>query len=234
MGVWIETQNIVMLLMQSKVTPCMGVWIETKGDLQAWKPRLVTPCMGVWIETILIYKVWLKIQVTPCMGVWIETQSYLGRWQTYLGHTLYGCVDWNCCNGCSYQLCIVTPCMGVWIETLSSLSNSTSSPVTPCMGVWIETEIKLLIIKPYGSHTLYGCVDWNIKKEDLEKQPGQSHPVWVCGLKHHYLIPNEKTERHTLYGCVDWNTIRESFTWKHGESHPVWVCGLKLPSICWS
>ena len=36
----------------------------------------------------------------------------------------------------------------------------------------------------------------------------QSHPSWVCGLKH---IVNDKTESHT-------------------QSHPSWVCGLKPDS----
>ena len=39
----------------------------------------------------------------------------------------------------------------------------------------------------------------------------QSHPSWVCGLK------------HTMY-----DHLRETF-----QSHPSWVCGLKLRYICW-
>ena len=32
----------------------------------------------------------------------------------------------------------------------------------------------------------------------------QSHPSWVCGLKHNFLILNVYTLfRHTLRGCVD-------------------------------
>ena len=54
--------------------------------------------------------------------------------------------------------------------------------VTPCMGVWIETFVL----------AQYGFV-------------AQSHPVWVCGLKH----------------------IRLTFTEYPIMSHPVWVCGLK-------
>ena len=53
--------------------------------------------------------------------------------------------------------------------------------VTPCMGVWIETM-------------------WKGEKED----PGVSHPVWVCGLKHGLNIDRLPTViSHTLYGCVD-------------------------------
>ena len=53
--------------------------------------------------------------------------------------------------------------MGVWIETYTAQGKSNLlalTGVTPCMGVWIETERLPLV----GSK-------------------GQSHPVWVCGLK---------------------------------------------------
>ena len=72
----------------------MGVWIETKQDKNAQAQRDVTPCMGVWIETIPEYWNTSKAEVTPCMGVWIETFESGGH-GTIVGHTLYGCVDWN-------------------------------------------------------------------------------------------------------------------------------------------
>ena len=56
----------------------------------------------------------------------------------------------------------VTPCMGVWIETFASARISKNYWVTPCMGVWIETS--------YALCAICRC---------------RSHPVWVCGLKHH-------------------------------------------------
>ena len=55
--------------------------------------------------------------------------------------------------------------------------------VTPCMGVWIETDPLVCKMCALNSHTLYGCVDWNI-------------------LATLWLLPNHS---HTLYGCVDWN-----------------------------
>ena len=54
--------------------------------------------------------------------------------------------------------------------------------VTPCVGVWIET--------------------WNGENAFVF---GESHPAWVCGLKH-YVISEESLP---------------------GGSHPAWVCGLK-------
>ena len=35
----------------------------------------------------------------------------------------------------------------------------------------------------------------------------ESHPVWVCGLKHIALFLISKVNGHTLYGCVDWNLV---------------------------
>ena len=55
----------------------------------------------------------------------------------------------------------VTPCVGVWIETYYPLIVAYYTGVTPCVGVWIET---------YDYYFAY------------EFQ--QSHPAWVCGLKH--------------------------------------------------
>ena len=77
----------------------------------------------------------------------------------------------------------VTPCMGVWIETRHKCTFRRHTWVTPCMGVWIETNYGYNSYKDVESHTLYGCVDWNI-----------------------LLALNRDTPRgHTLYGCVDWN-----------------------------
>ena len=50
------------------------------------------------------------------------------------------------------------------------------------MGVWIETR------RP----------SWVIVKEE-------SHPTWVCGLKHRKACWESCFCSHTLRGCVDWN-----------------------------
>ena len=51
--------------------------------------------MGVWIETIYPGEPPAGRNVTPCMGVWIETFDDVLHLCQLLGHTLYGCVDWN-------------------------------------------------------------------------------------------------------------------------------------------
>ena len=51
--------------------------------------------------------------------------------------------------------------MGVWIETEVLDEIETEEEVTPCVGVWIET----------------------VTHRELRTRL-QSHPAWVCGLKH--------------------------------------------------
>ena len=31
----------------------------------------------------------------------------------------------------------------------------------------------------------------------------ESHPAWVCGLKHQFKVTGKLTASHTLRGCVD-------------------------------
>ena len=129
-------------------------------------------------------------------------------------HTLRGCVDWNRLltkNGCD---CIVTPCVGVWIETylpadvrLSPMSHPAWVCGLKLLQYWLlyihekshpawVCGLKLpnivLTLSP-PSHTLRGCVDWNIY-------------VWFS-----YGRPIG----HTLRGCVDWNF--SLFTEHHRE-----------------
>ena len=161
------------------------------------------------------------------MGVWIETPECpkLPGWKP-----VTPCMGvWIETQEKSVTLLhkLVTPCMGVWIETLVKMQTWCRDPVTPCMGVWIET--------PPSTYYL---------------QRLQSHPVWVCGLKHR----NDgswplRPRSHTLYGCVDWNsdyyhqrtedndvtpcmgvwieTWRQQLWLRYSLSHPSWVCGLK-------
>ena len=96
------------------------------------------------------------------MGVWIETEVS----RLYL------------------RIKTVTPCMGVWIETITGVYlNALNGQVTPCMGVWIETgitksEASVLHVTP--------CMGvWiETQEEKAALQKLESHPVWVCGLKH--------------------------------------------------
>ena len=101
-----------------------------------------------------------------------------------VGHTLRGCVDWN-----AFYFCInllqhfVTPYVGVWIETDILLEDRARQYVTPYVGVWIETFLSILSSMRCASHTLRGCVDWNLKSSRLPFGQYKSHPTWVCGLK---------------------------------------------------
>ena len=249
MGVWIETSYSPDSEEVTVVTPCMGVWIETALP-QIWRWLLlshpvwvcglklfsaawmntgspVTPCMGVWIETSL-----LKVRaeggfVTPCMGVWIETILITRACRLTMSHPVWVCGLKRFTAARYSAASRVTPCMGVWIETETYYPGSRRHGVTPCMGVWIETNSEGKKRERIASHTLYGCVDWNIAGEMLE----------------------QKARGHTLYGCVDWNPPAPSIykllkvtpcmgVWIETQlamigvsasvmSHPVWVCGLK-------
>ena len=101
------------------------------------------------------------LSVTPCMGVWIETHS---PW--YIALHLR-----------------VTPCMGVWIETGNTPPHLLEHPVTPCMGVWIETTWTL---QPEEGGKVTPCMGVWIEtcRQSSWCNAQQSHPVWVCGLKH--------------------------------------------------
>ena len=165
---------------------------------------MVTPCVGVWIETIGALNKSVCQDVTPCVGVWIETET----------------------PNADFTDDGVTPCVGVWIETFHYSNIFVVSIVTPCVGVWIETQYYALGGLERKSHTLRGCVDWNIlfamlaafvvvtpcvgvwiETCNMASNVSRilSHPAWVCGLKQHTLPCNLCIICHTLRGCVDWN-----------------------------
>ena len=75
---------------------------------------------------------------------------------------------------------MVTPCVGVWIETVAFICDDVERKVTPCVGVWIET--------------------YNAR---IVKILHESHPAWVCGLKHPNNDSYVSIRGHTLRGCVD-------------------------------
>ena len=78
----------------------------------------------------------------------------------------------------------VAPHMGAWIETTSTTHQETEKEVAPHMGAWIET--------------------W--AQDNQQESHGQSHPIWVRGLK------------PIIFTLID-NPVL---------SHPIWVRGLKL------
>ena len=167
-------------------------------------------------------------------------------------------------------LSIVTPCVGVWIETVLMLVLTPvvlSHPAWVC-GLKLTDDDKIILhasshpawvcgLKLHSvaiwlsirSHTLRGCVDWNLF-EDEEVTPSdvtpcvgvwietynarivkilhESHPAWVCGLKHPNNDSYVSIRGHTLRGCVDWNNPFRKLLIQISLSHPAWVCGLKL------
>ena len=99
------------------------------------------------------------------------------------------------------------------------------------------------------SHTLRGCVDWNIRTMTA-MYPYVVTPcvgVWIETTRSANF--SFKSPCHTLRGCVDWNsygedlvtyemvtpcvgvwieTLRSEMKEMINKSHPAWVCGLKL------
>ena len=114
------------------------------------------------------------------MGVWIETDNQ------------------NVHN----QATEVTPCMGVWIETFGQCQKKWGLGVTPCMGVWIETaQVRKAEEEADVTPCMGVWIETNVM--GLHGLKNKSHPVWVCGLKHHSCNRCRKVFSHTLYGCVD-------------------------------
>ena len=147
----------------------------------------VTPYVGVWIET------WIW-ETCLCSGLshptWVCGLKQCDMTQILLnqGHTLRGCVDWNVIGN-------------------GSLISILCHTLRGCVD-W-NSQAKVCSFLSLG-HTLRGCVDWN-NDEVNTCIDNQSHPTWVCGLKHPHVIV--------------FKTIV--------KSHPTWVCGLKPPVPCY-
>ena len=124
-------------------------------------------------------------------------------------HTLRGCVDWNWRFSMMYVLSFsVTPFVGVWIETRPWARWHDGRGSHPSWVCGLKRSSNAAA-NTSRCHTLRGCVDWNLTKEDFVEAVYTSHPSWVCGLK----------------------LTEESIKYSLGLSHPSWVCGLKLDSI---
>ena len=127
--------------------------------------------------------------------------------------------------------------------------HEAGSEVTPCVGVWIETRTRRMrMTLPRVSHTLRGCVDWNIIGTYLfiELTVTPCVGVWIetghtltydCGAE---VTPCVgvwiETEQHilgnwhyTVTPCVGvWiETLGYNLRYWQWKSHPAWVCGLK-------
>ena len=149
--------------------------------------------------------------------------------------------------------CEVTPCVGVWIETFTYYRvknrNSKSHPAWVC-GLKLTRNLKfhccsshtlrgcvdwnipmIIIYNIVNGHTLRGCVDWNFHKTVQWSNESMSHPAWVCGLKlYPDRLPRYQTPSHPAWVCglkLRNTEIINSFI----VSHPAWVCGLKPDNI---
>ena len=167
------------------VTPCMGVWIETYWCKLFYSYRSSHTLYGCvdwnYLRARLKYKAYLSHPVWVCglkpVAGWYQVQSVRSHpvWVCGLKLVLFASTKQRPKSHpvwvCGLKLCvivslstktIVTPCMGVWIETSQRLRWLEAVLVTPCMGVWIETYKASPIGNGSSSHTLYGCVDWNL------------------------------------------------------------------------
>ena len=189
---------------KSLVTPFVGVWIETEYQPEVYEGDTVTPFVGVWIETALPPFIWAIAKCHTLRGCVDWNTKPINKLSSLVSHTLRGCVDWN-------------------LIKENRLNQIRSHTLRGCVD-W--NRIARSITKRGCSHTLRGCVDWNLINRRYinnytvtpfvgvwietanywhTEKPLQSHPSWVCGLKH--------------------NTGRTG----NGSrtSHPSWVCGLK-------
>ena len=144
------------------VTPCMGVWIETKRYPARNSSR--TRSHPVWVCGLKHVAQSLIGRNLRSHPVWVCGLKHSGSSVTLIlsSHTLYGCVDWN-----SDKIFIEIILIG---HTLYGCVD------------WNQNH--WYIRYPKMGHTLYGCVDWNKILGIMANKVTESHPVWVCGLKH--------------------------------------------------
>ena len=105
----------------------------------------------------------------------------------------------------------VTPYVGVWIETNFYYDTLEGPRVTPYVGVWIETDIVWQWREITQSHPTWVCGLKHHSSTSLGHR-SRSHPTWVCGLKHNFIDINYGRPSHTLRGCVDWNNVNGSLS----------------------
>ena len=98
--------------------------------------------------------------------------------------------------------------------------------VTPFVGVWIETVSVSLFGLKWESHPSWVC---GLKHREPEEGKGypSSHPSWVCGLKQVRRHCKYRTQlSHPSWVCGLKRKAHEGLQ-RQGRSHPSWVCGLK-------
>ena len=127
-------------------------------------------------------------------------------------HTLRGCVDWNFPVRYGVQDRDMSHPSWVcglkhnFIDCADRLQN-----VTPFVGVWIETWYQGWSWNTNRSHTLRGCVDWNVLKLLYPQHRFVTPFVGVWIETWHQGQVRGCNLCHTLRGCVDWNIVVEGF-----------------------
>ena len=164
MGVWIEIIIFFVIGLCHLVTPFMGVWIEIKILSKTFHYPWSHP---LWVCGLKFIPGKNRESFVPSHPLWVcGLKSVLCDPLTAaMGHTLYGCVDWN--SFWEIQIAVmscVTPFMGVWIEICQHQCNMLSLDRHTLYGCvdWNCSEHRKSGF--YRSHTLYGCVDWNTTK----------------------------------------------------------------------
>ena len=125
------------------------------------------------------------IIVTSYTEVWIEIHNFLSSIVLIFCHLLYGGVDWNILNQCSYlsinqsppiRRCGLKLCM-----RLQMVWRLKSPPIRRC-GLKFNLVPKLISVS--FCHLLYGGVDWNWLISCIYNCRYKSPPIRRCGLKY--------------------------------------------------
>ena len=223
----------------------MGVWIETPALRATDYKCPVTPFVGVWIETVFL-AAWRRNFGSHPSWVCGLKQTENGNLMYQSCHTLRGCVDWNTLSPAPLPLGCVTPFVGVWIETRFSrfccealkeshpswvcglklqylgnmIINGMSHPSWVC---GLKRFVSSSHVYRPGSHTLRGCVDWNLHIA-IGNLCSRSHTLRGCvdwNLRLSSVLSLSLS--HTLRGCVDWNWP-QAFVWWSWEGHTLRGC----------
>ena len=116
--------------------------------------------------------------------------------------------------------------MGVWIETEQGSKVRAFFTVTPFVGVWIETVLLVPWLSTWQSHPSWVCGLKHLIAY-VDSIIKLSHPSWVCGLKRFTAICyRAPVASHPSWVC-GLKLTRLSDLKISQKSHPSWVCGLK-------
>ena len=122
-----------------------------------------------------------------------------------VGHTLRGCVDWN--DATSGHLPMDMMSHPSWVCGLKRLTYIHTKRERMSHPSWVcglkppQTQRA----NSGWSHTLRGCVDWNIKA-GAHRVELFGHTLRGCvDWNTHAPLSQNRNPCHTLRGCVDWN-----------------------------